>query len=636
MTGCLFQTKSDLAVPMSKKEKLVPIIEKNESADLADLLSERDALNRCLLAATAKLAQGQDPDTILKSICDALVSATPHIRLAWMYLGDPDAPMVRPHYAVGPAKDFAEGLAIGKGEQDMLTPTRRSLVTAKAIITSVKAEREDAPWRKYALQYGFEATARLPFGSPGDAVMGMVALYVDSEDYFERMGGDPFLAFAQLGQVSLEQARLRQRLERLATLDPLTGLLNRSALQEAIEREHGRAKRRGRNYSLLLFDIDRFKIINDNLGHQIGDKVLVDVALTAQRALRTGDWLGRWGGEEFLCLLPEAGIQEAALVAERLRRMVEQTPIAVNGSEISVTVSAGVTSYPTDGEGLDLLLNNVDSVLYQAKRSGRNRVIVSDGSAPGLFSIVGQLEMALRSNRVRAAYQPIYDLHSGERVAEEALARLITEDGDIVDAGSFIEPASQLQVVHRIDEQMMRQALQRCTECVIAGNTITHFVNISADLLRHPKLVEDLLSWARKRCAECGDRVGKEKPLVIEITEREFIGEPQEAKRILAPFLDFGFRLAIDDFGSGYSSFKYLADLPIDFLKIEGSLVLRVAQDQRIRAIIQGIHDTASNLGLITLAECVEDAATVDVLRQIGVNWAQGHYFGRPLLDSNS
>ena len=137
---------------MSNKEKLVSLPAENEPVDHTHILSQRDALNRCLLAATAKLAQGQDPDTILRSICDALVSATPHIRLAWMYLGDPDAPLVRPHYAVGPAQGFAETLVIGKDEQDLMTPTRRSLMTGKSLITAINAETEYAPWRQRASQ----------------------------------------------------------------------------------------------------------------------------------------------------------------------------------------------------------------------------------------------------------------------------------------------------------------------------------------------------------------------------------------------------------------------------------------------------------------------------------------------------
>lgn len=174
--------------------------------------------------------------------------------------------------------------------------------------------------------------------------------------------------------------------------------------------------------------------------------------------------------------------------------------------------------------------------------------------------------------------------------------------------------------------------MDRCSRQVAAGNGITHFVNISTDLLRHRDRVEALLGRAFRTCQECDANIPGEKPLVIEITEREFLEDPAEARRILAPFLDYGFRLAVDDFGSGYSSFRYLADLPVSFLKIEGDLVGRALREPRIQAIIRGIQDIAGELGLTTIAEKVEDGETTEFLREVGIDWAQGFHFARPQL----
>ena len=162
-------------------------------------------------------------------------------------------------------------------------------------------------------------------------------------------------------------------------------------------------------------------------------------------------------------------------------------------------------------------------------------------------------------------------------------------------------------------------------------NTLPHFVNVSADLLRHPLLVKDILEFARKKQDECGQSKRKEKTIVIEITEQELIGDKNEVKDLLAPFIDFGMPLAIDDFGSGYSSLTYLADLPISYLKFDGSLIKRVAYEDRARKIIYGIQKMAESLDLITIAEHIEDQVTLDVLRELGVSWGQGYFSAKPI-----
>jgi EAL domain-containing protein (putative c-di-GMP-specific phosphodiesterase class I) len=160
---------------------------------------------------------------------------------------------------------------------------------------------------------------------------------------------------------------------------------------------------------------------------------------------------------------------------------------------------------------------------------------------------------------------------------------------------------------------------------------LTHFVNISGNLLHHPDVVTELLEEAQRSCLVCSDRIGPVKPLVIEVTERELLEDIDAARELLRPFLDFGLRLALDDFGSGYSSHKYLADLPFAFLKLEGSLIQRLGEP-RVRTIVRGIQRTAADLGLTTLAEFIEDQRTADIARDIGIDWGQGYHFGKPQL----
>jgi EAL domain-containing protein (putative c-di-GMP-specific phosphodiesterase class I) len=238
----------------------------------------------------------------------------------------------------------------------------------------------------------------------------------------------------------------------------------------------------------------------------------------------------------------------------------------------------------------------------------------------------------LSENRIVPAYQPIVDLATGKVVAEETLARMITPDGQVVEAGRFIAAASQLQLLHRIDQAIVMQAFSHCVVGLQSGmNRLDHFINISADLLRHSELVDEMLQAARKHCSGCGGLIGDVKPMIIEITERELLADIDTARDMLMPFINFGLRLALDDFGSGYSSYQYLADLPIDFLKIDGTLVRRI-NEPKVRAIVQGIQDTANALNITTLAEFVENARTEAILREIGVHWAQGYYYGKPAI----
>jgi diguanylate cyclase (GGDEF)-like protein/PAS domain S-box-containing protein len=428
------------------------------------------------------------------------------------------------------------------------------------------------------------------------------------------------------------QRTLQQQMAYQATHDALTGLLNRAALQEAIAHEAAGAERDGRPLSLILLDLDRFKIANDNYGHAVGDRVLVAVAERIQRHVRDADWFGRWGGEEFLCLLPGTLGSEAVRIAERVRADIMEGPVELAEATIPMTASFGVAAFPEDAGTTEDLIRTADTRLYEAKRAGRNRVEAGREGDTLILPMGGRLQRALDGDRILPAYQPIVDLSTGEAVAEEALARVLEPDGTVLPAGQFIEAASHLQMVHRIDEVLLARTMQRCARMLLGGRGMDHFVNISTELLRHRERVDGVLEHALEMCERCGTRLGSDKPLVIEITEREFLEDTREVHRILGPFLDYGFRIAVDDFGSGYSSFRYLADLPVSFLKIEGDLVRRAIHEPRVRAILCGIRDIAGDLELTTIAEMVEDEATAEFLREIGIDLAQGFHFARPAL----
>lgn len=413
--------------------------------------------------------------------------------------------------------------------------------------------------------------------------------------------------------------------------DSLTRLPNRNTLQQSIQHLHNNYKSSSKTYSLLLLDIDRFKLINDNYGHNIGDQLLQLIAERMQVFIRNKDNIGRWGGEEFLCLLPDANTNTACKIAERLCQGISEQPFIIDEQEISITVSIGVSNFPDNGDNTEELHRIADSTLHAAKQNGRNRIHSSLQLTENIFSTGTQLEKALNENRITPVYQPIFDLTSGKHVAIEALARIQEENENLIPAHEFIDAAVELQLVHRIDHQIIKKMVQRCTENLIkTESSLPHFVNISADLLRHPQLVQDIINFAHNKCDEYGFSKTDKKPIVIEITEQEFFGGTNEVKDLLAPFIDFGMQLAIDDFGSGYSSLTYLADLPIQYLKFDGSLIKRVAYEDRAKKIINGIQKMAESLELITVAEHIENQATLDVLRELGVSWGQGYFSAAP------
>lgn len=593
-----------------------------------DILKERNTLGSALLEATASLAQGESPREILKTVCQSVVDASEHIRLAWMIPDNLHAATLKPVFATGPARDYAYNLIFTTLQTK--GPLMKAIDDWQPVTGNLVSEPVFSEVREAALEHDLRSTLCLPIGKKGSKFEGLVAIYADTHDYFDTIGLDLFTAFAHVVGASMEQATLLTDLSYLASHDQLTDILNRRGLQERLRAEISLARRYDRNFSIILFDLDRFKLINDGMGHHAGDRALYHVAQLLLRGMRDEDVLGRWGGEEFLCILPETDQDGAGLFAERLRETLINEPLQLGQSQVHITASFGYAAYPGDGENVDTLLAAADAALYQAKYTGRNRSVGARGDHLRIHAIGSQLDQALREQRMIPAFQPIVDLKTGEVVAEETLARMRNEDGHLMEAGQFIEAASRLQIIHRIDHSIVEQALNHCVQTIADGNSsIRHFVNISADLLRHRHLVQDLMDKARKRCVDCGLDPTVSKPIVIEITERELLHNLGSVQELLKPFIDFGFTLALDDFGSGYSSYQYLVDLPIEIIKIDGELIRRLP-DRRAHAVIQGIQDTANTLGIITVAEFVENEKTAHILRDIGIDWAQGFHYGRP------
>ncbi|MDP3419402.1 MAG: bifunctional diguanylate cyclase/phosphodiesterase, partial [Thiobacillus sp.] len=430
---------------------------------------------------------------------------------------------------------------------------------------------------------------------------------------------------------ALHQSAQKELLQRIALTDPLTSLPNRRAAEERLLKEEARTLRDGHGFALALVDLDHFKMVNDRYGHAVGDEVLKAVAGRFQSGLREGDWVARWGGEEFLFVLHGSTLEQAADIMQRLADQARAVPVQTSVGAISLSFSAGVAAFGTKDSGIQPMLEQIDHALYRAKADGRDQVkTVTQPSVPWNSALLRQ---ALAESRVRQASQPIVDLQSGQIIADEALAR-IGSASEIVEAKDFVDMAEGLGLMAEIDRQVIRGVMQRCVVRIDQGGApdFAHFVNVSPQFLARHDLVEEMLENAMSYCQTCSVMLGPVKPIVLELTERQRIVSLDKLRADLQPFIDFGFRLALDDFGSGYSSYLYLAHLPVSFLKIEGWLVSHMRQDRKIAGIVESLANFARKEGMRTVAEHVEDAETARILADMGVDYGQGWHFGRPQL----
>lgn len=418
--------------------------------------------------------------------------------------------------------------------------------------------------------------------------------------------------------------RQEQRIAHLALHDALTGLPNRVLLEDRLKVAIRMANRSGHKVALGFIDLDHFKDINDNLGHGIGDALLVALAQRLKEGLRSGDTLARWGGDEFVVLLPDLpDLAAAQEVAAKLRRAIE-SPLIVEGTAFHVTFSAGFTLYPDHAETAEVLLTHADRAMFDAEAQGRNAIqffsaLPSQRPRKEEVYIQQRLISAIRTRRILNHYQPLVDAHTHRIHNVEALARWFEPDLGWISPATFIPMAENLGLIGELGEQVWHTALHDCQR--LAAHGIKMAINLSRRQLAIPffseKLLEDIAAHG----------IAPEH-IILEITE-SLIGEWGQVCQCLRELHAAGFRLALDDFGTGYSSLSQLHELPIHELKIDRSFICRVHTAQGSR-LIQSIVSVASALGLKTVAEGVEDAQTARLLAELGVDRLQGFYFGRP------
>jgi diguanylate cyclase (GGDEF)-like protein len=438
--------------------------------------------------------------------------------------------------------------------------------------------------------------------------------------------------------IASASAKLRRQREQLvssaergrhqATHDALTGLPNWELLRDRMVQALARAKRNDGEVALLLIDLDRFKEINDTLGHTYGDRLLRQVGPRLESVLRDGDTVARLGGDEFAVLLPDVeGITEAQTVAERLRESLHRA-FDVDGVVLDVEASIGIVLSPWHGTDTEELLRNADIAMYAAKALKGAAVVFEPeehATAPNRLTVLGDLRRALDTDdELFLHYQPKVTL-DGERIeGVEALLRWQHPTQGAIPPGDFIPVAEGTGIIVRLTERVLGLSLAQQRAWLDAGHSVPVAVNLSTRCLLDaglPDLVQRLLAEYRVPAAL----------LRLEVTESAVMGDAARCMEVLQRLHDLGVRLSIDDFGTGYSSMAYLRRLPVDELKIDRSFVLGMCTTQQDAVLVRTAIDLGHNLGLTVVAEGVEGIEHVDALRTLGCDIAQGYHFARPM-----
>ncbi len=415
-------------------------------------------------------------------------------------------------------------------------------------------------------------------------------------------------------------------LEYYATRDPLTNLYNQRLFWELFEYEIGRAGRHGYKFALLVIDLDNFKSVNDTYGHGFGDLFLQEVATSLRNSLRTEDILARYGGDEFVAILPESDGQGAATTAKRILDAINtMTVMSPDGTSVKGSVSVGIGIYPDHAaEQKDLFLF-ADNMMYKAKSEGKNRIgVPTEEDVVEVFRHISETSIiilnAVENRDIIPYFQPLVSTKTGKTDAVEVLSRIRLGDGRIMGAGEFVEVAEKMGIIHKLDYIVMEKALQTVQEQGFPGNI---FINLSPRAL----VLNEFVAESRRIVADSRIDPGR---IVFEITERETIKNMNMLEKFVNNLKMEGFKLAIDDFGSGFSSFHYLKRFPIDFLKIEGDFIVNMIKNEKDRALVRSISLLAQELGIKTVAEYVEDEEVMQSVCKTGIDLAQGFHIGRP------
>jgi len=426
-----------------------------------------------------------------------------------------------------------------------------------------------------------------------------------------------------------ERKRSEETIRRMAYHDHLTGLPNRLLLMDRIEQAIAAARRHGKKAALLYMDLDRFKDVNDTMGHHVGDELLKAVARRLTETIRGGDTVARDGGDEFTVLLQDINrTEDVSRVTEKIFRAFE-TPFMIDGREFFINVSIGVSIYPDDGEDEKTLLKNADIAMYQAKDAGRNNCKFftpeMNERIVRRLDLEKRLKRAVEKEEFLPYYQPQIDLKTGEVTGVEVLLRWQDPERGLVPPGDFITLAEETGLTVPIGEWVMRKA---CEQSILWQKKGLKAVNIATNFSMRQFREKDFFKAVVRVLEETGLDPGY---LEIELTESILMDDVEHVIKTLHEFKSLGVRLAIDDFGTGYSSLEYLRKMPIDMLKIDRSFVRDITTNESDAAIAEMVVNIGHTLDIEVIAEGVETEEQLKLLKEMGCDRMQGFLVARPM-----
>ena len=593
----------------------------------AELEAERRHLERLaeqrrrLIEVARAILPGRSPDEIISTVLDAIRELL-DIEVAAFMRFDPQEQLFRPFSVTGAAR---------------LRPTEHWSLPADHGITagtlrSGRAELVNQAHLDPRSVYpdGARVETEHLISVPLSTKSGTLGVF-----NFGRLKDPPFKddefelvqLFISYAGAAVEQRELADQLAHQATHDTLTGLPNRALFEDRLEQAIRGAGRHGGSVALLVVDLDGFKRVNDSLGHHAGDELLRQVARRFRGRLRAGDTLSRMGGDEFTVVLTDLRApSDAVRIGGELLETLEAA-FSVDGGELFVTCSIGVSVYPEDGHDAATLQRHADVAMYRAKAAGRNALRCftpeMNETARERLELEGRLRWALELGEFELYYQPQVTL-GGEPVAVEALVRWRHPSLGLVPPAKFIPAAEQSGLIVAIGTWVLSEACRQAALWCDAGRPVRVAVNVSPLQFARPDFFETV------RQALNGAGLAPQL-LEVELTESLVMRDPDESARQMEQLRTLGVRVAVDDFGTGYSSLSYLHRLPIDALKIDRSFVAELEARRGTQALVQAIVALAQALDLTVVAEGVETAVQLEFLRTLGCDLAQGYLFARPM-----
>lgn len=446
---------------------------------------------------------------------------------------------------------------------------------------------------------------------------------VRSSDQQRRLTSQLLRAKAQLQAKNEDLQQATLALTRLANWDSLTSLVNRRHFQERLQLELLNAKRTRVGGAVLYLDLNGFKQVNDRMGHAAGDRLLERVAQILVMHAPEPNIAARLGGDEFAIILPGADAAAAERTANAILNALREERVPLHGRAVPISASLGYTLYPSQGQTVETLLVNADQAMYAVKSTGRDGARMFEEGGRTDHQWEAEIRAALESDRFVLHFQPIVDLRTGLVDRYEALVRMRDTDGGLIAPGAFLPVAERMPVIHEIDRWVVQRSIHILAQHHERGSEIRLEVNLSGRAFEDPHL----LPLIERLFRESGVAPAS---VIFEITETAAIADLDRARSFIETLRGLGCRFAIDDFGAGFASVGYLRNLPVDYLKIDGSFIQGLGQQEEYQHLVAGMVSLARGFRARTIAEWVDDGETLALLSRLGVDMAQGFGVGRP------